>query len=243
MGSKSEVDSQRGSHAKSACLWPIQKWRSLCIIWQVLPRLCCWNGDRFREEPDKAGGFKEDYSVREYWQKLDIYRIQHQARSSANNFHWLICSFLYCLAGMIGMWSNTQWRSGMFYILWDICVWMIKMGVVGCIRFWLLLTYMPKFHPSWHRFTCMSQPKNSEQRDHLVGLVRAMRERECSLKQDRVFAAWAIFKRLGIRQPTPDYRKSTGEIYRDSFIGLIEWDPSFINLLIDSGSHLPNAPS
>jgi hypothetical protein len=70
-----------------------------------------------------------------------------------------------------------------------------------------------------------------------------MRERECSLKQDRVFAAWAIFKRLGIRQPTPDYRKSTGEIYRDSFIGLIEWDPSFINLLIDSGSHLPNAPS
>ncbi|KAI8680334.1 HET domain-containing protein [Fusarium keratoplasticum] len=234
----------RGTRAETACLWPVQKWMSLCNIWQVLPRPCCWNGDRFREVLDKAGGFKEDCSVREYWQKLDMYRIQHQARSSANNLHWVIFLFLGFLAKMIEVWSNnTQWRSGVFYILWDACVWLVKLGVMGCIGIWLIPTYLPKIQPSWHKFTCISQPKNSEQRDHLVGLIRAMRERECSLKEDRVFAAGAIFKRLGIHQPTPDYRKLTGEIYRDSLTGLIEWDSSFISLLIDSGSHLPDAPS
>ncbi|RSM08132.1 hypothetical protein CEP52_004838 [Fusarium oligoseptatum] len=83
----------------------------------------------------------------------------------------------------------------------------------------------------------------SEQRNHLVGLVRAIRERECTQKKDRVFAVWGILQRLGIHQLAPNYRKSTGQVYRDAFAGLVEWRPSFINLLLDTGSRLPDAPS
>ncbi|RSL93842.1 hypothetical protein CDV31_014540 [Fusarium ambrosium] len=212
---------------------PFKHWMSLCKVWQNLPRPCYWNENRFRKVLDDVGAIRDHCSVEEYSRALDA--------------HWAICFmifpssilvtyilFLYCPPDFIT----------------DVVVPLFIGPVVGGTVSAILLLFF--WCASVAYYDCLSpgygliyatRRMGSEQRNHLVGLVRAIRERECTQKKDRVFAVWGILQRLGIPQLAPNYRKSTGQVYRDAFAGLVEWRPSFINLLLDTGSRLPDAPS
>ncbi|KAF5688073.1 heterokaryon incompatibility protein [Fusarium circinatum] len=82
------------------------------------------------------------------------------------------------------------------------------------------------------------QPQN-----HLVALAQAIRDRDSKWPHDRVYAIDSVLRRLGALPPTPDYHKPLGEVYRDAFVSLMEWNPTLITLLVDCGSRLSDAPS
>ncbi|KAF4429395.1 hypothetical protein FACUT_9138 [Fusarium acutatum] len=82
------------------------------------------------------------------------------------------------------------------------------------------------------------QPQN-----YLVALAQAIRDRNSKWPHDRVYAIDSVLRQLGAHPPTPDYHKPLGRVYRDAFVGLMEWNPTLITLLVDCGSRLPDAPS
>ncbi|KAM6532795.1 hypothetical protein FALCPG4_005846 [Fusarium falciforme] len=222
----------------------LKKWIALFSVWETLPRPCGWNGDRFRQVLDEAGDPKDDCSVRDYLQALDTRRARRLARLSAFLLHVLTTLVLLYPRMALEAWVITQSVSREFHPMLDDRVFMAGKWSTLFICLWFMSVYGPNIlRPPWQKFCRLGQPDSSEQRGYLVGVIRAMRERECSLKEDRVFAVGAILECLGVRQPTADYNRSTGEIYQESFTGLVEWDSSFISLLIDTGSCLPGAPS
>ncbi|KAF5962463.1 amidase [Fusarium bulbicola] len=82
------------------------------------------------------------------------------------------------------------------------------------------------------------QPQN-----YLVALAQAIRDRNSKWPHDRVYAIDSVLRELGVHPPTPDYQKPLGQVYRDAIVSLMEWNPTLIALLVDCGSHLPDAPS
>ncbi|QGI92024.1 hypothetical protein CEK26_005093 [Fusarium fujikuroi] len=82
------------------------------------------------------------------------------------------------------------------------------------------------------------QPQN-----YLVALAQAIRDRNSRWPHDRVYAIDNVLRQLGAKPPTPDYQKPLGQVYRDALVGLMEWNPTLITLLVDCGSHLPDDPS
>ncbi|KAF5531195.1 het-domain-containing protein [Fusarium napiforme] len=82
------------------------------------------------------------------------------------------------------------------------------------------------------------QPQN-----YLVAIAQAIRDRNSKWPHDRVYAIDSVLRLLGAHPPTPDYQKPLGHVYRDAIVSLMEWNPTLINLLIDCGPRLPDAPS
>ncbi|QGI61125.1 hypothetical protein CEK27_005096 [Fusarium fujikuroi] len=82
------------------------------------------------------------------------------------------------------------------------------------------------------------QPQN-----YLVALAQAIRDRNSKWPHDRVYAIDSVLRQLGAKPPAPDCQKPLGQVYRDALVGLMEWNPTLITLLVDCGSHLPDDPS
>ncbi|KAF5563186.1 hypothetical protein FPHYL_5285 [Fusarium phyllophilum] len=82
------------------------------------------------------------------------------------------------------------------------------------------------------------QPQN-----YLVALAQAIRDRNSKWPHDRVYAIDSVLRQPGASPPTPDYHKPHGRVYRDALVSLMEWNPTFITLLVDCGPRLPDAPS
>lgn len=74
------------------------------------------------------------------------------------------------------------------------------------------------------------------------GLISALRERFSSDPKDRSYALHGVLRNLRVQLSTPDYAKSTGQVYQDLFTDLLCWRPLLLRLLIDvSGSTFPDA--
>lgn len=78
----------------------------------------------------------------------------------------------------------------------------------------------------------------------LASVLQALRERDSSRAEDRVYATHGVLRSLGFEPPPPDYAQSLGRVYHDFFAKLLVWRPTMINLLADvGGSPLVDAPS
>ncbi|SCO36532.1 uncharacterized protein FFMR_04124 [Fusarium fujikuroi] len=73
--------------------------------------------------------------------------------------------------------------------------------------------------------------------------AKAIRDRNSKWPHDRVYAIDSVLRQLGAKPPAPDCQKPLGQVYRDALVGLMEWNPTLITLLVDCGSHLPDDPS
>jgi hypothetical protein len=78
----------------------------------------------------------------------------------------------------------------------------------------------------------------------VVSVLRAIREREATVAEDRAYATHGVLGSLSVALSPPDYTHSLGQVYLDFFRDLLAWRPTMVNLLVDvGGDPLPNAPS
>ncbi|EWZ81143.1 hypothetical protein FOWG_14719 [Fusarium oxysporum f. sp. lycopersici MN25] len=245
-----------------------KSWQHLFEVWQSISRPCRWNGHEIRVLPCQTGGSRDSCSVREHVQLLEPERIYQSLRDWVHlagffSFSlWFAFSFLVALILawlLVGMPSWPELlsghglpeRGGWNSVLWRLSIVFIVLSTGGFMtsKFFgdlEMVVTEPDFDNGVGQnpvYGWIRQTEDLTQQNHLVGLLQAMRDRKSTKPQDRVFAVEGVFQRLGIRQPTPDYNRPTGEIYRDAFISLIERKPIFVNLLIDCGLSPPNAPS
>lgn len=80
----------------------------------------------------------------------------------------------------------------------------------------------------------------------LVGMLKALRERNCSEPKDKAFGLYGVLQALKVapqRATKVDSTKPLGEVYYDLFRDLLLWNPGLICLLLDVGPPIPHAPS
>ncbi|KAF5585235.1 heterokaryon incompatibility protein [Fusarium subglutinans] len=250
-------DERRREHRLIASSEAFKSWQNLFEVWQSISRPCRWNGHEIRVLSCHTGGSRDSCSVREYVQLLEPEKIY---RSLANQVTLVsVFSVLLFMAfpplsvatwpeapsghGLPEKrgWIDVLWHWSMALIVWSTCFFILFLHIyLSMIATALDIDNDMKQNTVYGR---IGQTEDLTQQNHLVGLLQAMRDRESTKPQDRVFAVEGVFQRLGIRQPTPDYNRPTGEIYRDAFVSLIERKPTFVNLLIDCGLSPPGAPS
>ncbi|KAG9499459.1 hypothetical protein J7337_007915 [Fusarium musae] len=258
---------RRREHRLIASSEAFKSWQHLFEVWQSISRPCRRNGHEIRVLPCQTGRSRGSCSVREHVQLLEPEKVYQSLRNwlyLAVLFYVLLLTALPLLACVVidgfsfemppqpkvpsayGLpkrrgWIGVLWHLSIAFIVTSTWIFMAYIFArLGMVSNDLHLDNGRRQNPvyGWIR-----QTEDLTQQIHLVGLLQAMRDRKSTKPQDRVFAVEGVFQRLGIRQPTPDYNKPTGEIYRDAFVSLIERKPTFVNLLIDCGLSPPSAPS
>ncbi|KAI0875533.1 hypothetical protein GGS24DRAFT_499752 [Hypoxylon argillaceum] len=78
----------------------------------------------------------------------------------------------------------------------------------------------------------------------LNGVVQAIRERKSTDPRDRSYALYGVLRNLGIGLTSPDYTRTTSEVYQQLWADLLRWQPKLLNLMLDvNGNPLPGSPS
>lgn len=80
----------------------------------------------------------------------------------------------------------------------------------------------------------------------LVGMLKALRERNSSEPKDKAFGLYGVLQALEVapRKGTiVDSTQTLGEVYYELFRDLLLWNPRLICLLLDVGPPIPHAPS
>lgn len=80
----------------------------------------------------------------------------------------------------------------------------------------------------------------------LVGMMKALRERNSSMPKDRAFALYGVLQALKVVSHEGlkvESANSLGQVYYELFRDLMLWNPRLICLLLDVGPPIPHAPS
>ncbi|KLU90673.1 hypothetical protein MAPG_10525 [Magnaporthiopsis poae ATCC 64411] len=76
-----------------------------------------------------------------------------------------------------------------------------------------------------------------EQDPHMFSILQGVRNKCSGDPMDNVFALYGLFQELGIPMPTPDYRKSVGQVYKEATAACINYDRS-LRILYHASSDL-----
>lgn len=259
-------DERRREHKRISSSKAFKNWQRLFEVWQSISRPCRWNDHEIRVLPCQTEVSRDSCSVREYVKLLEpekIYRSAGNWVSLAYIFSIYLFLAFFILSGITlalfsgveprkhlpsehdlrerGGWIDALWRWSIILIV--LVAWLCTMMLWGHLS---MVDEQLDFDNGLRQnavYGWIRQTEDFAQQNHLVGLVQAMRDRISTKPEDRVFAVEGVFQRLGIHQPTPDYNRPIGEIYRDAFVSLMAQKPIFVNLLIDCGSSPLGAPS
>lgn len=80
----------------------------------------------------------------------------------------------------------------------------------------------------------------------LVGMLKALRERNSSAPKDKAFGLEGVLQALNVAPDEAtkvDSVKSLGQVYYELFRDLLLWNPRLICLILDVGPQIPHAPS
>lgn len=80
----------------------------------------------------------------------------------------------------------------------------------------------------------------------LVGMLKALRERNSSEPKDKAFGLYGVLQALKVAPQNGtkvDSTKPLGELYYELFRDFLLWNPRLICLLLDVGPPIPHAPS
>ena len=213
-------------------------WQELFRIWTSISRPSRWNGREFRTQPLKDGLSDPKCSVDDYLRFFNPRRIWLYTKLVITVFYIAVL-----VATVVLFFLFLIFKQGLISaVILDtvtISAFIYSASIVNFMVWYRGLLPFTKDADIWAMNTT-----DSSERVYLVGLIQAIRDRQSSVLKDRVFALHGVLQRLGFEAPTPDYGKSVGQVYWDFFASLIAWEPSLINLLIDTGSlKLADAPS
>ncbi|KAF4450205.1 hypothetical protein F53441_6639 [Fusarium austroafricanum] len=206
-----------------------KKWQALFDVWQTIPRHFRWSRYQSSNVHDETGSLTSSCSVHDCVKALrteKIFRFKGLSRWSLGIIQVLFIVILITF----GSGFSIPIFAPILIVLFFFTDNLVRCSF-NCIHGSNARMYGLIYHPGL-------QPQN-----YLVALVQALRDRESQRSHDRVYAIGSVLRQLGAHPPTPDYQKPVDQVYLDAFVSLMEWDPTFINLLIDCGSGLPDAPS
>lgn len=208
-------------------------WGNIFETWIQIPRPTRWNGKVFRAISADDGSEDFRWSLQDEAKRSISHHCPIALRTvlpiliKTTAVLDLLISVLFILSGVFKI--LIPWNVFRFYwansALLLLCLW---------LGFNLRSVYWFENTNDLLRVTKVSL---------FSGIMRALRLRKATVPQDRAFAIYGVFSRLGLRQPLPDYSKSLGRIYQDLFVRLVAWEPALVNLLLDTGNRLPGAPS
>ncbi|CVK94221.1 uncharacterized protein FMAN_03412 [Fusarium mangiferae] len=219
-------EAQRRVHDEVSHSGSFKKWQALFDVWQTIPR------HSRRSNYWQSPGQDSSWSVYECVQNLKMTRIFEFKRLVQLGLYMLIpISMIFVF---IPFFMPTRWylvllsvdTSAVFYFTDH-----LTKCSFDCIQGSKSRMYSLICHTGL-------RPQN-----YVVALAHAIRDRNSKWPQDRVYAIDSVLRQLGAHPPTPDYQKPLGQVYRDALVGLMEWKPTLITLLVDCGSRLPDTPS
>ncbi|EWG41580.1 hypothetical protein FVEG_15313 [Fusarium verticillioides 7600] len=206
-----------------------KRWQALFDVWQTIPRHSRQGSYRPSTVQDNS------YSVHDCVQALETVKI-------------------------FGFKRFVRLSLGIYHVVMAFAIFFITLSmVVGSYLFLLILAFVQipilyfTDNLTKSSFDCIQGSKarmyslichpGLQPRNYLVAIAQAIRDRNSKWPHDRVYAIDSVLRLLGAHPPTPDYQKPLGHVYRDALVSLMEWNPTLINLLVDCGPRLPDAPS
>ena len=219
-------------------------WSSLIYLWLNLPRPCKWNGKQIISTVSPE---EESFTFQERFQNAHLY---NPLKST-----WKVNRAIFIIVGVpttlavqsyltylvmvslqhsrpIGLenYSNTGEKSGtvviwLFVILYWLLtlVWLSVASVIFLLSLFMLMFGIRRVG---------SYQKNLDQ---LYGIIVALRERQSTREQDKVFGLFGILQALGASPSPPDYSRPyyrTAQIFlRD----LLHWKGDAVLLLCQAG--------
>jgi len=78
------------------------------------------------------------------------------------------------------------------------------------------------------------------QPSRILGQIRAFKATD---ERDKIYALYALFRKIGVQLPQPSYNKTIGEVYRQATISTMNYEQSLDILLLVSGKRMKGAPS
>lgn len=176
---------------------------------------------------------KSDISVKDYSARyLENYQSWSLAvRISSLILIPLLTLFPWVLARAMGITLNIREEVFSYYV-----------------KFLMVLYCYFMSHMFWLIQKCFKPFKHVPEVEEavLVGMLKALRERNSSEPKDKAFGLYGVLQALKVepqRGTKVDSTKPLGEVYYDLFRDLLLWNPRLICLLLDVGPPIPHAPS
>jgi hypothetical protein len=69
----------------------------------------------------------------------------------------------------------------------------------------------------------------------LRGLMHHIRDRVATDSRDKFYALYGILNAIGVDLPPVDYSNCLGDVYRQLFSTLLNWEPAVISLMVEAG--------
>lgn len=196
-----------------------EAWLFLIYTWATIERPTEWRGISFRRLPDA----RKSISIEDYMKTyLNFYRSPSVGILLVGLISFTILASPIIIAAAV---VSIKRRENHW-------------GLMG-------LLFLPGLQliPVCALFIMIRKRKPARNESLLVVLAQALRERAASDPKDKSFAMHGVLGALGVPCAKADYSRSLGQIYCDLFVNLLQWNPRLINLLLDTGSPLDNAPS
>lgn len=208
----------------------IESWWFLLIVWTSIPRPTRWHGKTLRFLPQGRRSISvKDYSV----QYLEGY----QSLSFVLWISWIICILglvilPWVLASVVAT-KVTKINTDRL-IAAGVTLTVLSFGGIT------LCTHVISVY-----FNILNQLPEVEEAV-LVGMLKALRERNASVPKDKAFALHGVLQALKIvprKVSKVESTKSLGQVYYELFRDLLLWNPRLVCLLLDVGPPIPDTPS
>lgn len=205
----------------------LESWWYLLIVWTSISRPTRWHGKAMRLLPQG----RSHISVKDYTAKyLEYYQSWSLAmRMSSLVLTPVLTLFPWMLARSMGI----QLNGGEFS-------WYVKVLMLAYLSFMGVSAY--SFQRTFKPFNHIPEVEEAV----LVGMLKALRERNSSEPKDKAFGLYGVLQALEVAPRNGmivDSTKPLGEVYYELFRDLLLWNPRLVCLLLDVGPPIPHAPS
>lgn len=206
----------------------LESWWHLLIVWTSISRPTRWHGKTMRLLPQG----RSNISVKDYSAKyLENYQSWSLAmRVSSLVLIPVLTLFPWLLACALGIPLDG---TGVFSLYVK-----FLMVAYSCSMIFAVISFQRDFKP----FKNLPEVEEAV----LVGMLKALRERNSYEPKDKAFGLYGVLQALEVapqKGTKVDSNRPLGEVYYDLFRDLLLWNPRLICLLLDVGPPIPHAPS
>jgi len=135
-----------------------------------------------------------------------------------------------------------SWAVSIYYFVrgtWGRYVPAVIIILMAAPFFWFLI--MKSTIPSAGIFESHRENDAQKTTDALTeAILLCLKQRSAWDAKDRCFGLYGILQTLDLPLSKPDYTKSCGQIYDETFCALLKWQPSSILLLLDARKRRPD---
>jgi hypothetical protein len=207
----------------------IDSWWYLLIVWTTISRPTRWHGETMRLLPQGRINISvKDYSA-QYMGKFQSWNLVASLSSLLLVLGLIVCPWVLA----INLVTRFVQEFAATVIAWSMLMFGLSMFLV--LSFAFLFSHIKPV-------SRLSEVEEAV----LIGMLKALRERNSSVPKDKAFALYGVLQALNVvlhDGPKFEYAIPLGRVYYNLFRELLLWNARLICLLLDVGLPIPDAPS